>query len=258
MAEDPFPRERAGATLRRMPAYLKLAWRLGRDPLLSRVRRGAVLAAAGYLASPIDLVPGVIPVLGQLDDIAVALAALKFALAGLDGERRREHLVAVGLEDGHLAEDLRTVGATSAWLVRAGARTTGRAARQGGRIAVSGARVVGAAASRAAPVARSAAAKAGPVARSAAAKARPAARTAASAAAKAGPAARGAASRGAAAVKGVASMRPSMPSMKVRVSLHRPAALGPGRSPDVDEERLTVEPDVIELPGPGRDREAGS
>jgi uncharacterized membrane protein YkvA (DUF1232 family) len=243
MADDPFPRDRAAATLRRMPAYLRLTWRLGRDPLLSRARRGAVLAAAGYLASPIDLVPGVIPVLGQLDDIAVALAALKFALAGLDGERRREHLTAVGLEDGHLAEDLRTVGVTSAWLLRFGVRTTGRAVRQGGRIAVSSAHVASTVAARTAPAARSAAAKAGP-----------AARTAASAAAKAG----GAASRGASAMKGAASKRPSM---KVRVSIRRPAALGSGRAP-AEDERLTIEPDVIELPTPaellgrGEDREA--
>src|SRR5699024_10174289 len=70
---DPFPRDRVTATIKRMPAYLRLSWRLARDPLLSRARRAAVVGAAGYLASPIDLVPGVIPVAGQLDDIAVAL-----------------------------------------------------------------------------------------------------------------------------------------------------------------------------------------
>ena len=75
MTHDPFPRERVAAMVRRMPAYLRLSWRLGKDPLLSKARRAAVIGAAGYLASPVDLVPGVIPVLGQLDDIAVALAA---------------------------------------------------------------------------------------------------------------------------------------------------------------------------------------
>jgi uncharacterized membrane protein YkvA (DUF1232 family) len=248
MADDPFPRERATATLRRMPAYLRLAWRLARDPLLSRVRRAAVVAAAGYLASPVDLVPGVIPVVGQLDDIAVALGALKFALAGLDTERRREHLAAAGLEDGDLAEDLRTVGATSAWLVRAGVRTTGRAARQGGRIVVFGARAAGSAAAKAAPVAKAVAARAGPAARTAASKAGPAARSAASkagpaatgAASRAGPVARSAASRGAAAVRVAASRRPSM---KIGVSLRRPSALG-GRNAEEEEERLPVEPDV--------------
>ena len=138
MAEDPFPRERVGATLRRMPAYLKLSWRLARDPLLSRARRAAVIAAAGYLASPIDLVPGVIPVVGQFDDIAFAIAALKLALSGLDPVRRHEHLQSVGLDDDDLAQDLRTAVVASAWLVRAGVRTTGRAARHGGKAAVVG------------------------------------------------------------------------------------------------------------------------
>jgi uncharacterized membrane protein YkvA (DUF1232 family) len=137
--DDPFPRERVAAVLRRLPAYLRLAWRLAREPLLSRARRAAVIGAAGYLVSPVDLVPGVIPVVGQLDDIAVALAAIRFALAGLTPERRRAHLDAVGLGDQDVAADLRTVGATSAWLLRAGARTTVRAAKVGGRAAVAGA-----------------------------------------------------------------------------------------------------------------------
>ncbi len=139
MSDDPFPRERVAAMLRRLPAYLRLAWRLAREPLLSRARRAAVVGAAGYLASPVDLVPGVIPVLGQLDDLAVALAAIRFAMSGLSPERRRLHLEAVGLADEELTADLRTVGATTAWLLRAGARTAFRAARVGGRAAVAGA-----------------------------------------------------------------------------------------------------------------------
>jgi uncharacterized membrane protein YkvA (DUF1232 family) len=255
MAEhDPFPRERAAATVRRMPAYLKLSWRLARDPLLSRARRAAVVGAAGYLASPIDLVPGVIPVAGQLDDIAVALGALKFALAGLDAERRREHLSAVGLEDGDLAEDLRTVAATSAWMVRAGARTTARAAKGSAKAAAAGARVAGQAATRVAPVARGAASKAAPVARTvastagtAASKAAPVARTAASTAGaaaskaagvtrKAAPAAgaaKGAAAKGFSKVKGLAGRKPAPP--EVRVSESPPPALGPGTLPAEDQ-----------------------
>ena len=139
MSDDPFPRERVAAMLRRLPAYLRLAWRLAREPLLSRARRAAVVGAAGYLASPVDLVPGVIPVIGQLDDLAVALAAIRFAMSGLSPERRRLHLEAVGLADEELTADLRTVGATTAWLLRAGARTAFRAARAGGRAAVAGA-----------------------------------------------------------------------------------------------------------------------
>jgi uncharacterized membrane protein YkvA (DUF1232 family) len=153
MADDPFPRDRFGALVRRLPAYGRLAWRLGRDPLLSRVRRAAVVAAAGYLASPIDLVPGFVPLLGQLDDIAVVLAGLRFALDGLDPERRRTHLAAVGLTDADLSSDLGTVGATSAWVARSGARAGGRLARVGVRAAVGSARLAGRTAARAGRVA---------------------------------------------------------------------------------------------------------
>jgi len=143
VTSDPFPRERLSATLHRMPAYARLAFGLAGDPALAKKRRAAVIAAAGYLISPIDLVPGVIPVLGQLDDLAVAVAALRFALAGLDTARRREHLAAVGLADDDLAHDLATMGAVTAWTVRAGARTTRRAAVKGGQVAAWGARAAG-------------------------------------------------------------------------------------------------------------------
>ena len=138
-SSDPFPRDRMSAMVRRMPSYLKLTWRLGKDPMLSRARRAAVIAAAGYVVSPVDLVPGFIPVLGQLDDIAFALLALRLALDGLHPERRRAHLEAVGLEDAHLAEDLRTIGATTAWLARSGIRVSVRVLREGAHLGEEGA-----------------------------------------------------------------------------------------------------------------------
>jgi uncharacterized membrane protein YkvA (DUF1232 family) len=188
---DPFPRDRFAATIRRMPRYAKLAWRLGRDPLLSRARRAAVVAAAGYIVSPIDAVPDVIPVLGRLDDIAVVLAALRFAMAGLDSQRRREHLDAVGLQDGDIAEDLRTLGVTTAWTLRMGGRTAARVMRQG--VVIAGA--TAGAARDAAPVARQAAGTARTVAVRGASAASAAGRSARTAAAKGGGAIRAGAAR---------------------------------------------------------------
>jgi uncharacterized membrane protein YkvA (DUF1232 family) len=176
MTEDPFPRERVTTMVRRMPAYLRLAWRLAKEPMLSKARRAAVVGAAGYLASPIDLVPGVIPVLGQLDDLAVALAAIRLALAGLSPERRAVHLEAVGLGDQDLTDDLRTVGATTAWIGRASFRTTKRAAAAGTRVAGSAARTTRSAVDRATPMARATSERVTPAAKAAAAKAVPAAK----------------------------------------------------------------------------------
>jgi uncharacterized membrane protein YkvA (DUF1232 family) len=127
MAADPFPREEVSALFRRMPKYARLAWTLARDPQLSRARRAAVLAGAAYVVSPIDLVPGIIPVVGQLDDMLVALGAIRLALSGLKPEVRAQRLAAAGLTDGQLSADIRTTGSVAAWLGRSGLRLGARA-----------------------------------------------------------------------------------------------------------------------------------
>jgi uncharacterized membrane protein YkvA (DUF1232 family) len=65
--------------LRLVPDVVRLLKRLGTDPALSfRVRLWLVLLLV-YLASPIDLIPDFIPVLGYLDDALVVALALRFA-----------------------------------------------------------------------------------------------------------------------------------------------------------------------------------
>lgn len=126
LAAAAFPRDEFGQLVRRLPAYGRLAWALARDPRLSRLRRMAVIAAAGYVLSPIDLVPGIIPVAGQLDDLLVALGAIRLALDGLKPEVRAERLAAVGLGQADLDADLRTTKAIIVWLGRSGARAVRR------------------------------------------------------------------------------------------------------------------------------------
>lgn len=126
-----FPRDEFGALLKRLPSYARLAWALARDPRLSRVRRAAVLAAAAYVVSPIDLVPGIIPVAGQLDDLAIALVAIRLALDGLKPAVRAERLASVGLTQADLDADLRTTGAIATWLARSGVRIVRQVASEG-------------------------------------------------------------------------------------------------------------------------------
>jgi uncharacterized membrane protein YkvA (DUF1232 family) len=118
--DDPFPRARLGALVVRLPRYLRLAWGLAGEPGLSRTRKAGVLAAAAYLASPVDLVPGIIPIVGQLDDMAVTLLALRAALRALDPATRERHLAAAGLAPGDMDQDVGTVAVTAAWLARRG------------------------------------------------------------------------------------------------------------------------------------------
>ncbi len=140
---DPFPRERMTALLHRIPAYLRLSWALALDPRLSRRRRAAVIGAAAYLASPVDLVPGIIPIVGQLDDLLLALGALRLALNGLDPAVREVHLARVGLTDADLGADVRTLGAAAAWTARRGARIGARTAVASARVGATAARITG-------------------------------------------------------------------------------------------------------------------
>ncbi len=88
-----------------------------------------MLAGTAYLVSPIDLVPGFIPVVGQLDDALVVLLAIRHALTGLPPADREAALTRAGLDARALDDDLRTIAATYAWLGRKGARLTWRTAR---------------------------------------------------------------------------------------------------------------------------------
>jgi len=58
--------------VRALPDLLRLIAKLVGDPLLPRAAKIALAAAMVYLASPIDLIPDFIPLVGYLDDLLVA------------------------------------------------------------------------------------------------------------------------------------------------------------------------------------------
>ena len=58
--------------LRALPDLARMIGRLVLDPSLSRTAKLALLAAAVYLASPLDLIPDFIPFVGYLDDLLIA------------------------------------------------------------------------------------------------------------------------------------------------------------------------------------------
>jgi uncharacterized membrane protein YkvA (DUF1232 family) len=60
-----------------VPDAIRLVHRLARDPTVPRSARITLWLLAGYLLSPIDLVPDFIPVLGYADDAIVASLALR-------------------------------------------------------------------------------------------------------------------------------------------------------------------------------------
>ena len=83
-AAPPRPRARSLSRARELVGFLPdcvgLIRRLLRDPRVPRRPKVALWLLLPYLASPIDLIPDFIPVLGHLDDAALVAAALAYVV----------------------------------------------------------------------------------------------------------------------------------------------------------------------------------
>ncbi|GGO65456.1 YkvA family protein [Nonomuraea cavernae] len=62
-----------------VPDCLTTVRRLRRHPQVPRRAKVAILFAGVWVASPIDLIPEFLPVIGPLDDIVVVALALRYA-----------------------------------------------------------------------------------------------------------------------------------------------------------------------------------
>ena len=74
-----------------LPNLAKLVGRLLRDPRVPRRSKVALGLAAAYVASPIDLVPEFIPVLGWADDVIFMLFAIDSLIERAGPEIVEEH-----------------------------------------------------------------------------------------------------------------------------------------------------------------------
>jgi uncharacterized membrane protein YkvA (DUF1232 family) len=74
-----------------VPDCVVLFQRLLRDGRVSRGRKVLIGALVAYLASPLDLVPDFIPIVGQLDDAIVVAFVLRTVLRGAGPGLVREH-----------------------------------------------------------------------------------------------------------------------------------------------------------------------
>ncbi|HEX8673010.1 MAG TPA: DUF1232 domain-containing protein [Longimicrobium sp.] len=77
--------------LRDLPNFGRLVVRLARDPRVSMLDKGLVVAALAYAAVPADAIPDVIPFLGELDDVVVVGVALARLVNNAGIELMLEH-----------------------------------------------------------------------------------------------------------------------------------------------------------------------
>jgi uncharacterized membrane protein YkvA (DUF1232 family) len=81
---------RAKDILVEVPRHGKLAYCLLRDPRVPASHKAAVLGALALIVSPIDF-PAWVPVLGELDMLALGVLAVRTFIEACPEEIRREH-----------------------------------------------------------------------------------------------------------------------------------------------------------------------
>lgn len=81
---------RAKTVLLDLPGRGKLAYCLLRDERVPAAPKAVLLAALGVIVSPLDL-PAWIPVVGELDMLALGLLAVETFIEACPAEIRREH-----------------------------------------------------------------------------------------------------------------------------------------------------------------------
>lgn len=123
--------QRFAELVKRLPGYMRLMRQIISDPDVP-TRSKAFLSLGGvYALSPIDLVPGVIPVAGQLDDAYALLFGLRKALGSMPSELAAHHLQMSGVTLQEIENDTALVVSLAKRLARLVIATGVRIGRAG-------------------------------------------------------------------------------------------------------------------------------
>lgn len=95
-----------------VPKHAKLAYCLLRDERVPAAPKAALLGALGVVVSPLDL-PAWIPVLGELDILALSILAVKVFVDACPDELVAEHEAALKRGDSVFDEDWRAASAAA-------------------------------------------------------------------------------------------------------------------------------------------------
>lgn len=78
--------------LKNLPNFVRLYWRLLGDRRVSLWPKALLLLSFLYVLSPIDLIPDVIPFIGEVDDLVLLIVACRLFIYLCPPEAVREHV----------------------------------------------------------------------------------------------------------------------------------------------------------------------
>ena len=92
---------RAGRTratlgfLLNLPNLLRLYWRLFRDARVAPWPKALLVGALAYVILPFDVIPDMLPVIGEVDDLVIVIVAARWFIQWCPPEVVREHVQAI-------------------------------------------------------------------------------------------------------------------------------------------------------------------
>lgn len=123
--------QRFGELVKRLPGYMKLVKQILVDPTVPAKSKAYLSVGGMYAVSPVDLVPGIIPVAGQLDDAYVLLYGLKKSLESMPPQLASHHLAMAGVAAQDIDNDIALVISVAKRLARLVITTGAKIGRAG-------------------------------------------------------------------------------------------------------------------------------
>jgi uncharacterized membrane protein YkvA (DUF1232 family) len=124
-------------SVKHLPTYGKFVAKVVRDPDVPRSAKVVLGVGGGYAVSPIDLVPGVIPVAGQMDDLYAMLTAIQQSLKLMPDDVAQKHLDAAGITRDTIDGDLAAVRDVARLAIVTSVKFGGKALGRFSRAAIS-------------------------------------------------------------------------------------------------------------------------
>jgi len=100
------------SVINKLPIYSKLLFLLYKSKSISRRHKVTLSMGIAYSISPIDLIPGIIPVAGQLDNLLIMLRCIDKVLDKADQKVTGQYLEESGITREEIKEDIRLVSST--------------------------------------------------------------------------------------------------------------------------------------------------
>jgi uncharacterized membrane protein YkvA (DUF1232 family) len=78
--------------VRHLPNFVRLYWRLFRDRRVSIWPKALLVLSLVYVVSPIDIIPDVIPIVGEIDDLVVLIVVCRLFMQMCPRDVVQEHV----------------------------------------------------------------------------------------------------------------------------------------------------------------------